>query len=283
MASTTEGGRKSLKILVADDDPAVVKAISSRCVELGCEVETATNGVHALIMARRRRPDVLIVDVNMPELDGLSLCTHLLDYSTTSVDVIVVTGSEDPETEIRCESMGMFYGNKKNNFWNSISTALAEIEPGLAEKIAELDAQSKGAKVPIRPRVLLIDDDPAIYDFLASRLSKCGVETLYAPDAAQGIKIARRDQPSAIICDYFMPNGDALYALRKLRGMPETANIPFIVLSGRQLDEPTERSLTRESYGRPGAAKVLRKSMNTDELFESLQKYCGFHRKAFEE
>jgi hypothetical protein len=65
--------------------------------------------------------------------------------------------------------------------------------------------------------------------------------------------------------------------------MPETANIPFIVLSGRQLDEPTERSLTRESYGRPGAAKVLRKSMNTDELFESLQKYCGFHRKAFEE
>jgi CheY-like chemotaxis protein len=271
--------RRTLKILIADDDPAVVKAIANRCENIGFEVATATNGFHALIMARRRQPDVLIVDVNMPELDGLSVCARLLNPETKSIDVIVVSGSDEPETAIRCQSMGMFYGSKRSNFWNSIAKALSQIAPEMADRIAELGIASTGLEVPTQPRVLLVDDDPDIENFLSSRLAKYDVEMLYAPNASQAHRIACKQQPSVIVTDYFMPNGDASYLLGKLRSTPETQNIPVIVLTGRQLNEMTERSVTQEIRRHPGAVKVIRKSANTNELFEALQKYCGFHKK----
>jgi len=283
MMNSADGNRKALKILIADDDPAIVKALASRFIGIGFEVETATNGVSALLMARRRRPDILIVDVNMPELDGLSLCAQLLAPGSKSIDVIVVTGSDDPETELRCESMGAFYGSKKSNFWNSIAIALGEIAPEMADRIKELEPRSTGGRVPIRPRVLIVDDDPDVYRFLSSRLAKFQVDTLYAPDAEQAIKIARKENPRVIISDYFMPNGDASYLLGKLRSIPETENTPIIVLSGRRLNETTKRDLTRETSGRPGAAKVLEKSMETGDLFEFLQKYVGFRGKSTQE
>jgi CheY-like chemotaxis protein len=90
------------KVLIADDDPSIVQFLASRCAKLGFDVETATNGLNALVVAQKARPDVLIVDVNMPEVDGLSLCFHLLRPDARNLDVIVVTGKTDEETLERC-------------------------------------------------------------------------------------------------------------------------------------------------------------------------------------
>ena len=50
------------------------------------------------------------------------------------------------------------------------------------------------------------------------------------------------------------------------------------MISGRKLDELTEQSLKREIGGKPGAQRVFRKSFDTRELFEALQKYCSFEK-----
>jgi CheY-like chemotaxis protein len=70
-----------------------------------------------------------VIDVNMPEVDGLSVCAHLLDPDRAPVDVIVITGSRDPETLERCEGFGAYYARKGPNFWSDLETALAEIDP----------------------------------------------------------------------------------------------------------------------------------------------------------
>jgi CheY-like chemotaxis protein len=54
-------------VLIADDDPAVVRALSVRCKKLGLEVETAENGLQAILKATRNPPRLLILDINMPE------------------------------------------------------------------------------------------------------------------------------------------------------------------------------------------------------------------------
>jgi len=107
-------------------------------------------------------------------------------------------------------------------------------------------------------------------------LGKCGVELLFASDIAQGYRIACRERPSAIISDYFLPNGGIPYLLSRLRTTLETENIPVFVLTGRDLDEITQQSLMREVCGKPGAARILRKSFDIDELFGALEKVCGF-------
>ena len=61
------------KMLIADDDPAIVKLLAERCSNLGFEVDTASNGVQALIKASRSHPDIMIIDINMPEADGLTV------------------------------------------------------------------------------------------------------------------------------------------------------------------------------------------------------------------
>ena len=271
------------KMLIADDDPDVVRLLADRCVKLGFKVETASNGMQLLIKARHSHPDIMIVDVNMPELDGLTVCTRLLDPGSKPVDIVVVTGSTDPTTAERCESLGLFYGRKGPEFWKSIESALVEIYPTMADRIEEQKMKSTGNEVHERPRVLVVDDDPAIQMFLASRLGKLGIDTLYASNAVHAYRIACKARPSVVITDNFMPDGDAQYLLYRLRGTPATENIPVFVISGQALNELTEQNLRREICGRPGAAQIFKKSFDTHELFGALQQYCGFEKKQAKE
>jgi CheY-like chemotaxis protein len=264
------------RMLIADDDPSIVRLLADHCARMGFDVETASNGIGALLKASRFKPDILVIDVNMPEVDGLSVCAHLLDSDRPPVNVIVITGSRDPDTLERCEGLGAYYARKGPNFWHDLEAALAEIHPRMADRIRRSSARTPAPAVRRRPRVLLIDDDSDISRFLTSRLEKCGIDVQYACDAQQGYRMACKDEPAVIVTDYFMPNGDAQYLLTRLRTTAATANIPVIVLSGRQLDEVTVQSLRREICGHPGATQILRKSPDTHTLFDALKKFCGF-------
>jgi CheY-like chemotaxis protein len=267
------------RMLIADDDPSVVRLLADHCARMGFDVDTASNGIQALLKATRFKPDIVVIDVNMPEVDGLTACAHLLDADKAPVNVIVITGSKDPDTLERCEGFGAYYARKGPNFWNDLETALAEIHPRMAGSIRQSGTHPPAPAVRRRPCVLLIDDDNDINRFLKSRLEKCGLDVTYASESQQGFRMACRDEPAVIVTDYFMPNGDAQYLLTKLRTTAATENIPVIVLSGRQLNEATVQSLKREICGHPGAAKILRKSQDTQALFETLKQFCGFENE----
>jgi CheY-like chemotaxis protein len=208
--------------------------------------------------------------------DGLPICARLQDHSKRSLNVVVVTGSREADTVERCEGFGACFVRKGPRFWNGLGVALTGLFPSMADRIKELHTQSGGAEMRERPRVLVIDDDLAIMKFLSSRLGKCGVDLLFASDVGQGYRMACRETPSVIISDYFLPNGGIPYLLSRLRTTPGTENIPVFVLTGRELDEITQQSLRREDCDKPGVARIFKKSFDTDELFEALQKLCGF-------
>jgi CheY-like chemotaxis protein len=268
------------RMLIADDDPSVVKVLADRCVRMGFEVETATNGIQALLKASRGKPDVILIDVNMPQVDGLSVCTHLQDPARNPPNLIVISGSRNPDTIERCESFGARYVRKGSTFWNCLESALAEIYPGMARRIREAGRHSTATQVRQRPRVLLVDDDNDIYRVLHNRLEKRGVHLLYAADAPHGFRIACREEPSIIITDYYMPNGDAQYLLTRLRTTAATENIPVIVWSGRQLSDVAVQTLKRDICGHPGATQILKKSEDTRELFATLEKFCGLETES---
>jgi len=269
--------REPRKLLIADDDPAVLRLLATRCAKIGFHVDTATNGMQLLVKARHNQPDVLIVDVNMPALDGLSVCTRLLEPGHKPLEVIVISGIADPETPERCESLGAFFGRKGPDFWKSVEAALIEIYPDIATRIAQHPAATM-TRLRQRPCVMVVDDDPSVFVFLSTRLEKYGVDTVYASDATQACRLAGKQRPSAIVSDNFMLDGDAQYLLCRLRANPATADIPVVIISGRALNELDEQTLKREICGWPGAQQVLRKSFDTQELFHALEKFCGFSK-----
>ena len=208
MAHAIGARTKTLKVLVADDDPDVLQLLAGRCAEMGFEVQTATNGLQALIMARQNWPHVLIADVNMPEVDGLSLCLSLLAPPVEAIEIIVITASSDQMTIDRCEACGAIYGQKGPDLWTLIQSTLVKVLQEFRPEASEAVGSDSGAPIRDRSFVLVVDDDPDVGRFLASRLRKCGINSALSTDGINGYEVALREKPNLIISNFFMPTGN---------------------------------------------------------------------------
>jgi DNA-binding response OmpR family regulator len=65
------------RILIVDDEGDFVELVKFRLARLGCEFLVAGEGVHALSQARQFKPDLILLDILLPDLDGLSVCEIL--------------------------------------------------------------------------------------------------------------------------------------------------------------------------------------------------------------
>lgn len=82
----------STKVLVADDESDYVELISFNLKQRGYEVFTAYNGFETLSQARKEVPDVIVLDVRMPGIDGFSVCAILRSESLTgSIPILMYT------------------------------------------------------------------------------------------------------------------------------------------------------------------------------------------------
>jgi type II secretory ATPase GspE/PulE/Tfp pilus assembly ATPase PilB-like protein/ActR/RegA family two-component response regulator len=94
-------------VLVADDDPAMRALVKSILTAQGWRVAEAPDGIVALDEAQRLRPDLILLDMDMPRLDGLGVLETLRRRLIgRAVPVIVVTAHDDPAIETRCIEMG---------------------------------------------------------------------------------------------------------------------------------------------------------------------------------
>lgn len=94
-------------VLIVDDSPTSVAALAS-CITEFCRVKVATNGQDALnVMAGEPQPDLALVDVNMPLVDGFELCRQAkADPGIADIPVIFVTGRDSPQDEERGLTLG---------------------------------------------------------------------------------------------------------------------------------------------------------------------------------
>ena len=116
------------------------------------------------------------------------------------------------------------------------------------------------------PTVLVIDDDPDARDLMRRFLAREGFDTLTAPDAAEGLRLARQFKPTLITLDVVMPRMDGWAVLKELKEDPALAAIPVVMLS--ILDE-------QEKGFALGAADYLTKPFDRDRLRSVLQAHRG--------
>ncbi|HYK11134.1 MAG TPA: response regulator [Gemmatimonadales bacterium] len=120
------------------------------------------------------------------------------------------------------------------------------------------DSPSRGG------RILSIDDDAAIRQFLSAVLKADGHEVLLAADGAAGVNTAKAELPDVILLDLIMPYASGFEVLHHLRDDPSTREIPVLVLSTqggeddivRALDQGAEDFLIKPFYARELLARV---------------------------
>jgi CheY-like chemotaxis protein len=88
-------------ILIADDDECFRNFMKSLVEDLGHTPALAKDGVEALKLAKELQPHLIVVDVQMPEMDGIELNTHLrLDSRTEGIPILIMTGNDFKHMEI---------------------------------------------------------------------------------------------------------------------------------------------------------------------------------------
>lgn len=88
------GADKRLSVLVVDDEPSLVRVVESYLARDGFAVRTAGDGETALALARASEPDVVILDLGLPGIDGVEVCRQLRTFSTCYVLMLTARADE---------------------------------------------------------------------------------------------------------------------------------------------------------------------------------------------
>ena len=131
--------QKSETVLVVDDDPVTLECLEETVKLLGLEVLAASDGTQALQLFEHHHPDLVVTDVRMPNMDGLSL-THQLKVRRPDCPVIIVTGYGDESTAVAALKAGACdYLHKPfqiSELKNTLDRALSLIRAGVMESQA---------------------------------------------------------------------------------------------------------------------------------------------------
>lgn len=102
------------KILIIDDEPDLVKGLQVILKAHGYKVLAAFDGVIGLQLAHREKPDLIILDVMMPGMDGYKVCENLKNSSVTwEIPIIFLTAKDQPQHEKLAYEKGASYYIKK--------------------------------------------------------------------------------------------------------------------------------------------------------------------------
>jgi DNA-binding response OmpR family regulator len=189
----------------------------------------------------QRTPDVVLLDLVLPDGEGLELVAQLRAVpATASVPVVVLSGRSPEEGGGRNLPLMMDWMTKPFD------------EQGL------LLALRRAVRTPGQARVLVVEDDAATREALCHDLTRLGVSCLTAADGERALEVARAQPPDLIILDVGLPRVDGFELVDVLRqGKGRTT--PLLVYSGRELTQEDRRQLTL------GITRHLTKTRVSDE------------------
>ena len=218
-------------VVVIDDEPAQRDLTTRFLLRQGFAVQTASDGPSGLALVRARKPQVVLLDVMMPGMDGWTVLRTLKeDPDTASIPVIMVSFVADPALGA---SLGADAAVPKPVDWAELKGVMDRFNGSAGE-------------------VLVVDDDADMHVRLRAALERGGWRVADAYNGAEALEQVERSRPELILLDLTMPVMDGFAFLHRLRAMPGCADIPVVVLSARDIAGAERGELE-------AADKVLRK------------------------
>jgi PAS domain S-box-containing protein len=212
-------------VLVIDDDQSTYAMLSSTLSERGFRVEWARSGDAGLDAARQQRPQVIVLNINMPAKQGWSVLALLKeDADTAPIPVVMVTSLEDPE-------LGMALG--------ATDYLVKPIHPTLLVRTVRRWLTPSNDNFT----VLVVDDDDSMREIVERTLHGAGYQVATAANGNEGLEAVEARSPGLIVLDLMMPEMDGFEFLRRLKENPRHHHTPVVVATAKDLTEQEQRVL----------------------------------------
>ncbi|MGV7029784.1 response regulator [Methylobacterium symbioticum] len=226
-AAPAQAGEEGDAVLIVDDDPAARELLGRFLEREGFHVRTANDGRAGLTLARALKPRAILLDVEMPRMDGWAVL-HAVRSDPDLAGIPVIMTSVVAE-----EGLGQALGATdyfvKPIDWDRLK--------GLMERYRPQGHEA---------RVLVVDDDADARARLHRTLSR---DSWIVDEAENGrAALARIDlaRPNLILLDLMMPEMDGFGFLRALRARPD-GDIPVVVLTAKEITESEKAALARSA------------------------------------
>ena len=174
-------------ILVVEDDRRSADLLTLHLERVGLGVAVARDGVEGLELARRLRPQAIVLDIRLPRLDGWDLLALLkADPATADLPVVIVSMIDE----------------RGRGF--ALGAAEYLLKPVSRDQIREALARCVPT-IPESSLVVVIDDDPIELDLIDATLHPKGYSVLHATGGDEGVELVRRERPAVVLLDLLMP------------------------------------------------------------------------------
>ncbi len=242
-------------VLVVDDEPAQRDLLTRFLERQGFAVRSAADGQAGLALARVIRPTAILLDVEMPRMDGWSMLHAIrADPELAETPVVMVSVLHE-------ESLGFALGATdyvtKPVDWEHLKEII--------DRFREPGSDAEGAPA-VSGEVLVVDDDADLRARLRTRLEGVGLGVTEAADGREALAEVDRRVPGLVLLDLTMPVMDGFAFLKALRARPHGRNVPVVVLTARDVTEAEQASLARQAD-----RVVLKGSVSLRELAKDLR------------
>ena len=237
--------------LVVEDDDSIAELITAQLRAEGFEVMRAATAEEGLVRAAKSKPQLITLDIFLPVMDGWEFMRRLKAIpNLADTPVVIITVSDDLNRGL---ALGARRVLQKPFVREELLAALAGL----------VDARPNGEPA----RVLVVDDNVQAVELVATALEAEGCRVMRAYGGAEAIEAARSALPDLVILDLMMPEVSGFEVARALRDSEQTARIPILVL--------TAKDLTAEDHARlNGDVSAIREkaSFSTSELLAELRR-----------
>jgi CheY-like chemotaxis protein len=252
--------RRVLRVLVADNCRDTADSLAMLVERWGHHVRVAYDGLAARELADADRPDVLLLDLDMPGLDGCALARRLRHRPDFKASIMIaVTGYGDEEHRLRCEEAGFDFSFVK------------PVAPAVLETLLHFEQTRRGgqpADAPAHarpPGILVVDDDAATRDLVGVALRQDGFDVWPAADGLEALQHYWRHRAAidVVLLDVRMPGLDGPQTLAALREMNPHLRCCFMTADAGQYTEEAllacgAAALLHKPFRLPEAARLLR-------------------------
>jgi two-component system cell cycle response regulator len=265
----------SARILIVDDIPVNIRLLAAKLARDYYVISTAENGREALKKVEEEKPDIILLDVMMPEMDGFETCRRLkTNPATAFIPVVMITALSDVADRVRGLAAGAddFLGKPINDLalmarirsllrmkilmdeWRSREATALQLSPASAEAISDpLNVRNC--------RILIVDDDATDGTFIRDALQPLSAHIAEVKSVAEAEAALAKDPFDLVFSKLDLKNEDGLTICPCLRSNPATRHIPILMLANPDDVERVAKGLDL------GANDYLMRPLDVHELF----------------